>query len=462
MASRIRRLNTITIGGSGPVVYHMSKDQRVADNHALYEAQQYALERKKPLIVAFTMFTQPSGRLMQQYEFMVKGLRAVAEKLNRLQIAFILRSGNPVETVESIAREYDAAGLFFDFSPLRQASAARAALAQRLSLPVFEVDTAHVVPVWAASDKEEFAARTIRPKIHRRVDAFLEEPKRIIAHPFPLTASPGVSAAGRIDWDAALRLIQADKPDFYAPSFEPGEDQARKRLFDFIANRLGRYGQDRNKPHIDGLSGMSPYLHYGQISPVRVAIEIRKAAADGPLAVKQSAASYLEELIVRREVAANYCYYQKNYTSLDGARPWARHTLIKHARDPRAIVYDRDAFESAATHDPVWNAAQRELLKTGKMHGYMRMYWAKKILEWTPSPQEAIDIAVYLNDRYSLDGYDANGYTGIMWAIAGVHDRPWFERPIFGTIRYMNAAGLRRKFDLDAYIRAWTTTEKTV
>ncbi|MCX7996547.1 MAG: deoxyribodipyrimidine photo-lyase [Patescibacteria group bacterium] len=447
--TRVRKLNSHASGGTGPVVYLMSRDQRVQDNAALTAAQEYALERKRPLLVFFSLFTQPVGRLMQQYEFMLTGLKEVEEQLHANGIGFLLRTGTPEQTVPAVLHEYDACALFLDFSPLRNATTTRVTLAQTLQIPVFEVDATHVVPLWVASDREEFAARTLRPKIHRVLERYLVAPEPVVRHPFPLETQP-------VDWSAAHDALRAPRPAFYAPPFEPGEAAASRLLREFIKDRLERYGEDRNKPHLNGTSGLSPYLHFGQLSALRAVLTVREAVRSAPKAVRDSAEAFIEELVVRRELAANYCYYQKNYTSLDGAKPWARQTLYKHTSDPREFIYSLDEFEQAATHEPAWNAAQRELLTTGKMHGYMRMYWAKKILEWTATPQEAIEIAVYLNDRYHLDGFEANGYAGIMWAIAGVHDRPWFERPVYGSIRYMNANGLRRKFDLDAYIRAWS------
>jgi deoxyribodipyrimidine photo-lyase len=171
---------------------------------------------------------------------------------------------------------------------------------------------------------------------------------------------------------------------------------------------------------------------------------------------RDDSSAFLEELIVRRELADNFCEYTPLYDSPDAFPQWARTSLDTHVSDKRDYLYSREQFEQAKTHDEAWNACQRELLKTGKMHGYMRMYWAKKILEWTRNYTEAMEIAIYLNDTYELDGRDPNGYAGIAWSIGGVHDRPWFDRPIFGVIRYMNASGLAKKFDVQEYCRRWS------
>ena len=217
---------------------------------------------------------------------------------------------------------------------------------------------------------------------------------------------------------------------------------------DFINHRLDEYDSLRNYPERDGQSGLSPYLHFGQISAQRIALAV--TAAEAPAASKKA---FLEELIVRRELSDNYCFYNKNYDHFEGVPNWAKITLNKHRDDPREFLYSPEQLEQALTHDDLWNSAQKEMVITGKMHGYMRMYWAKKILEWTGSPEEALAVAIFLNDKHSLDGRDPNGYAGIAWSIGGVHDRPWGERKIFGMIRYMNYNGCLRKFNVKEYIR---------
>ena len=230
-------------------------------------------------------------------------------------------------------------------------------------------------------------------------------------------------------------------------TFRGGPSRARQRLADFIAHKLAHYDEKRNAPSKDYLSHLSPYLHFGQISPLYIALQIRDAENVG----SENREAYLEELIVRRELSMNFCHYDPDYDSLACLPDWARETLAAHADDPRTYVYDLAAFEGARTHDPYWNAAQLEMVRTGKMHGYMRMYWGKKILEWTPNPAEAFRIALTLNNRYELDGRDPNGYAGVAWCF-GKHDRAWKERAVYGKVRYMSAGGLERKFDIEAYV----------
>jgi len=214
----------------------------------------------------------------------------------------------------------------------------------------------------------------------------------------------------------------------------------------FFEHKLGHYDRYKNDPNREATSNLSPYIHFGQIAAQRIALE---ALQFEPGSGQQA---FLEELVVRRELADNFCYYNRLYDQFRGFPHWARQTLKDHWSDPRPYLYPLEQFEQAATHDPVWNAAQDEMRITGNMHGYMRMYWAKKILEWTQSPQQALDFAVYLNDRYQLDGRDPNGYAGIAWSIGGVHDRAFKERDVFGKIRYMSLKGLERKFDTAGYM----------
>jgi deoxyribodipyrimidine photo-lyase len=232
----------------------------------------------------------------------------------------------------------------------------------------------------------------------------------------------------------------------------PGEDAALAGLRAFVSGRLAGYDTNRNDPNKDAASGLSPYLHFGQLSAQLVALTVRAALLSDP-ALGASADAFLEQLIVRRELADNFCLHHPDYDTVDAFPAWARATLDKHRLDPRPVLYSLDELERARTDDPLWNAAQAEMVLTGRMHGYMRMYWGKKLLEWTEGPEQAMAWAVRLNDRWQLDGRDPNGYAGIAWAIGGVHDRPWPERPVFGTVRYMNSAGARRKFDVDAYVR---------
>ena len=444
IASRIFALNTRPIG-TGPVVYWMSREQRVADNWGLWHAQQLALERGVPLLVLFTLADRFPGATLRQYDFMLRGLEQVAARLAGLQIPLILLQGDPQQTVTEFMTREQIGCVVCDFDPLRIKRCWFDGLAAQAPVAVLEVDGHNIVPCRLASPKREFGAYTLRPKLKRLLSAFLTPIPQVTPHPFAWHTS------ATVPFDVALLLerLQPDNRVGTVPGIQPGEVAAAEALADFIEQRLGGYAVRRNDPLVDGQSGLSPWLHFGQLAPQRVALAV---AAQGD---SEDTAALLEELIVRRELSDNFCLHCPGYHTLEAAPEWARRTLEKHRHDPRAFVYDHDAFEQAATHDPLWNAAQRQLVQTGRMHGYLRMYWAKKILEWSVSPNDAISVAVSLNDRFALDGRDPNGYAGIAWSVCGVHDRAWGERPVFGSIRYMSFDGCRRKFDVAAYCSRW-------
>jgi len=298
------------------------------------------------------------------------------------------------------------------------------------------------VPCRKASPKAEFGAYTLRPKIKRLLSEFLtgfSELQQQQNAPQIEGNYPSVREAYALaTFDSSVTAIK---------NIVPGEDAALNALRHFISHKLEGYAVNRNNPCIDGQSGLSPYLHFGQLSAQRVAWEV-SLLPDSP-----DKDALLEELIVRRELTDNFCFYNPHYDSPEGFPEWVRKDIDLHRNDEREYLYTRNELEAATTHDPLWNAAQTEIVRTGKMHGYMRMYWAKKILEWTPSVETAMQYAIYLNDKYSLDGRDPNGYAGIAWSIGGVHDRAWFPRPIFGKIRYMSYSGCKSKFNIAAYMQ---------
>lgn len=438
-----RSLNNVTFK-AGPIIYWLSREQRVRDNWALLQAQEYALDRQVPLAVAFTLAPHFLGATLRQYDFMLRGLAQTAASLVQHNIPFFLLKGDPGTTLLAFLAEVEAGALVTDFDPLRLKRQWKNQVLARVQIPVVEVDAHNIVPCWLASGKQEFGAYTLRPKIHRLLPDFLDEPPPLEKHPFPW---PGTAPA--IDWSQTLAWVAPDPRVPPVSWLQPGEDAARKMLQAFIRDGLSRYADDRNDPNLQGQSNLSPYLHFGQLGAQRVAWEVQ--GANAPAAAKQA---FLEELIVRRELSDNFCYYNPDYDSFAGFPEWARKTLDQHRPDPREYLYSLAEFEKARTHDALWNAAQQEMVRRGKMHGYLRMYWAKKILEWTASPEEALKIALYLNDRYELDGRDPNGYVGVAWSLGGVHDRAWGERPVFGKIRYMSLSGCKRKFKVDQYI-AW-------
>jgi deoxyribodipyrimidine photo-lyase len=305
------------------------------------------------------------------------------------------------------------------------------------------------VPVWLASDHQEIAARTLRPKIKRLMAEYLDEAKPLQKHPYDWPGTVKAIDELKEHIDATLAGVPSNGSDI--SRFEPGEKAAQKAVKTFVSQRLEGYATQRNDPSDDGQSELNPYLHYGQLSSATVVRAVMEAT--GSQSKNQADAdAFIEEITVRKELSDNFCFYSQDYDKLRGAPEWAQRTLDKHKDDAREFTYSRQQFEAAETHDEAWNAAQRQLVRTGKMHGYMRMYWAKKILEWSATPQGALQTLLYLNDFYHIDGGDPNGYVGILWSIAGLHDRPWQERPVYGTVRSMVYNGLKRKFDIQAYI----------
>jgi deoxyribodipyrimidine photo-lyase len=446
------------------VLYVMSRDQRVRDNHALLAAQKVAIELSVPLFVVFNLKIV-TNRAREHYDFMLAGLQEVANELKSLNIPFVMTSGDAVENIMRIATETKAGAIYFDFSPLKGSRDRAKKVASNFKGSVSVVDTHNIIPVWIASDKREFAAHTMRRKVHLKLETYVIEPDEVMIHPFSApTAHPGISFE-----DAEIFIAQIPARGITIEAV-PGEKAALTHLNDFIDTGLESYAVNRNDIANDQQSGLSPYLHYGQISSLRVALEVIKKSDRRPLlfdevklathgeipSIHDGVNALLEEMIVRKELADNFCFYEKDYLSLTAGPEWAQKSLAAHAGDVRDHIYTREQWENAQTHDQSWNAAQNQLRKTGKIHGYMRMYWAKKMLEWSETPEIALADCIYLNDAYSVDGGDPNGYVGILWSMVGLHDRPWFDRPVFGTVRYMNEGGLLRKYDVKSYQNQWS------
>ena len=426
---------------AGPVVYWMSRDQRVNDNWALLFAAEKANEGKRKIVVVFTLADQFPGATLRQYDFMLKGLIEVEHSLKKLNIPFKMLTGDPPHSLCNFIKEVKASVLVTDFDPLKIKRKWKDQIASCIEIPFFEVDAHNIVPCRVASNKREFGAYTIRPKIKKLIHEYLTD----FPEP-PVLPKENYSEPGN-DWEKIAGTLKIDQSVAPVDWLKPGEKEAEKVFRSFLQDKLVQYNTKRNDPNADAISNLSPYLHFGQISAQRIAIDITaKFTSD------ENTEAFLEELIVRRELSDNFCFYNSNYDLFEGFPDWAKKTLNEHRKDEREFLYSSEEFELAKTHDPLWNAAQMEMVKTGKMHGYMRMYWAKKILEWTPSPEEALKISIYLNDKYELDGRDPNGYTGCAWSIGGVHDRAWGKRPVYGKIRYMNASGAKRKFDTNVYI----------
>ena len=430
------------ITGEGPILYWMSRDQRAEDNWALLHAQHFALIHKQPLLVMFCLVPNFLNATMRQYGFMLAGLRELEGDLKEKNIPFHVVCGPPEQMIPQFIHHHRIGILVTDFDPLRIKRRWKEKVARKIPITFHEVDAHNIVPCWVASPKQEFAARTFRPRIQRALPEFLEEFPQLKRYPFQWNKH-----THGVDWHSIIQSLTVNNAISEINWIKAGCRAALKVMHDFLASQLLHYNEKRNDPNLDGQSNLSPYLHFGQISAQRVALEVQKSTAE-----PASKEAFLEELVVRRELSDNFCFYNSSYDRVNGFPAWGQKTLEEHSQDKRPYIYSLKQFEGAETHDDLWNAAQMEMVKTGKMHGYMRMYWAKKILEWTEIPKDALRIATYLNDRYELDGRDPNGYVGCAWSIGGVHDRAWFSRPIFGKVRYMSYQGCKSKFDVASYV----------
>jgi deoxyribodipyrimidine photo-lyase len=425
------------------VVYWMQRAQRALDNPALNLAVDLANQLKLPCVVFFAPVPFYPHANLRHYRFLQQGIANTAARCEKRNIGFVLRR-YPDHSLLRFCDEVKAALVVGDENPLREPRSWREKAAKRLRVPLYTVDADVTVPTHLLL-KEQYAARIIRPRIQAHLEEYLvasEEPKAKVAWNTPRTLK---SLAPTFD----ITQDWSDLDRSVAPvnSFFGGTDHGLALLDELTQSKLAHYPDRQAQADIDGTSRLSPYLHFGHISPITIALAVNEAKA--PRAAKDD---FLDQLITWRELSICFVHYNDFYVSLECAEPWAHKTLAAHAKDKRPVLYTRAQLERAETHDELWNAAQKQMLHAGWMHNYMRMYWAKKILEWSPSPASAYNTAVYLNDKYFLDGRDPNGYAGIAWAIAGKFDRPWFERPIFGLIRYMAAGGAKRKFDVDRYI----------
>ena len=442
---RVRSRNDTPVK-SGTVVYWMQRDQRVRHNWALLYALASARACDSSVVVIFNLVPTFGVTTLRHYDFMFRGLQEVEEELRSLNIPFVLLQGQPTETVPRFCEEYEMGHVVTDFNPLRFTDEWRSVVAKKLSVRLSEVDAHNTVPAWWVSDKAEFAAYTFRPKVKRALKEFLT--------PFP-TVSGQIGhiplERSAVDWKNVLASVQTDRSVLPVDWLTPGTQAGYSVAHEFLKNKLSAYDTTRNDPNADGQSNLSPYLHFGQIS----AQEVVRNALSQRGGNRDAKEAFVEELVVRRELTDNFCLYTNQYDTIAGAHAWAQKTIADHANDAREYVYTVQQFEAAQTHDELWNAMQLQMVREGKMHGWCRMYWAKKILEWTPDVQTAIDTALYLNDKYELDGTDPNGIVGVMWSICGVHDRAWTERPVFGKVRYMNYAGAKRKFDVSAYTQRY-------
>lgn len=394
-SKRVQKLNNNSIKNTN-LIYIMSRELRLEDNWALIFA--YNLAKQHNIDLKIIIHLDKNLYSDSQKEFLLKGVGTLKENIRKNNLKF-----DVIDEIDE-ADLQDAGAIIVDFNPI----SLKNHFALNQSCAVFEVDSHNIIPARYISNKQEFSAATLRRKVYTNLPKYLTEFK----NPYEIKPS-----------EALLKLNK------------------------FINKDLDSYAQYKNDPNLNVTSHMSPYLHFGFISAQRIALEVIKSNT-----TRENKESYLEELIVRKELSDNFCLYNKNYNNFEGVSDWAKATLIAHKNDIRTYTYDLNQFEYAQTHDKLWNVIQLNLLKTGYIHGYLRMYWAKKILEWTISPEKALEIAIYLNDKYAIDGNDPNGYVGVHWSIGGLHDRPFSNRLVTGKIRYMSINGCKKKFDLKGFI----------
>ena len=440
---RVQHLNGKSLRSGDYVLYWMQSSQRAEYNHALEYAVQQANDLGQRLLVVFGLTDDYPEANLRHYAFMLEGLKDVQEALSERGIKLAVRRGPPDEV--TLEAGEDASLIVTDRGYMRPQRRWRERVAEEAGCLLTQVETDVVVPVELASSKQEHAARTLRPKIGEYLEDFLValNPTK----PENESLDIGVDGLDLSNIEKVLDDMDLDRSvGALRHLYRGGTSEAKKVFRKFLRKSFGDYVENRNQPQTDDVSHMSKYLHYGHISPIYVALKIRDAnPPQGDLD------SYLEELIIRRELSINFCHYTPDYDKFSCLPNWAKETLEEHKDDSREYLYAREQLENAETHDEYWNAAMNEMRYTGYMHNYMRMYWGKKILEWSETPKEAYETMLYLNNKYFVDGRDPNSYANVAW-VFGQHDRGWQERAVFGKVRYMSAGGLERKAKPREYV----------
>lgn len=447
---RVRKLNDAPFRENARyVLYWAQINRRVDFNHGLVLAAELANELDLPLLYFEGVTYEYPHANDRLHTFLLEGVPETARRLRALGVGYVFylrrTPSDPADVLERLAAE--AAAVVTDDFPVYFPRQLNERLPARLRIPYFAVDSSCVVPASLIPGRQ-YAAFSIRPKIHRLLPRYLKPLPAIgIRRRYRAPSSPYHTEVTREEIPRLVSSCQIDHSEPPSRTFRGGTAEAERRLDEFLARRLALYASERNNPGVEATSDLSPYLHFGHISALEVALRVKEHAGRHGL----MAEDFLEQLIVRRELAFNFCRHARRVDSLEELPEWARRTLEKHARDRREHVYSFEEFLNARTHDELWNAAQKELLLTGKIHGYARMYWGKKIIEWSATHEEALRIMIELHDRLALDGRDPNTYTNILWCF-GLHDRPWRERPVLGTLRYFSRQGFARKADAAAYL----------
>nr|USH10540.1 photolyase [Spodoptera littoralis granulovirus] len=428
------------------VVYWMSRDSRIEDNWAFLYAQQIAIQNQAPLHVCFCLVTWFCNAGMRQFHFLLEGLKFVRQECKRLNVSFHLLDGSGDQVLPDWCNRNDVDVIVCDFNPTVKPMEWVYNLKKTLPchMSLIQVDAHNILPCW----KQPCAPSThsFRKIAVRKLNKYLTQFPDAKVHPY------GIAKFPHVDWDALLQSRNADASVEPVTWAEAGYHGAIKTFTKFVKCRIQSYHELRNKPTEAVCSNLSPWLHFGQISAQRVILHVKSLTN----VRSDDIDTLIDECFIRRELAYNFRFHTKSYSSVDPSpHNWASITLKAHEKDRSQLAYSLNVFKNADTHDLLWHGAQTQLVREGKMHQYMRMYWCKKILEWSDDAQTALNYAIYLNDKYSLDGRDPNGYVGCLWSICGVHDRAWREIPIYGKIRYMNYNGCVRKFNVNHYINQY-------
>ena len=440
---RVQNLNEADVKEGSYVLYWMQSSQRAEQNHALEYAVQRANDLDQRLLVVFGLTDDYPEANLRHYTFMLEGLKDAQGALRERGIKMVVREGSPGDIALEAGK--DASIIVTDRGYMRPQKRWRERVAREAGCLVTQVESDVVVPVELASEKREPAARTLRPRIGEYLEDFLVKltPTKISKHSLNMKAegldlSDIEKVLGGMDLDRSVGAL--------SHLYRGGTSEAKKVFRRFLREGFDAYEEHRNQPQTDDVSHMSKYLHFGQISPIWLAFEARRAKTK-----KDNIESFVEELVVRRELSMNFVFYTPDYDSYSNLPGWAKATLEEHKDDDRERTYTRKQLENAETHDEYWNAAMKEMVHTGYMHNYMRMYWGKKILEWSNTPEYAYRTTLYLNNKYFLDGRDPNSFANVAW-VFGQHDRGWTEREVYGKVRYMSSGGLERKTKPDQYV----------
>ena len=453
ISERVQLLNNQLANNNAKyVLYWMQMFKRATYNHALNFAIEQANERKLPLVVYEGLKFYYPWASDRFHTYILEGVEEKREAFEKLGIRYVFylqkNDESPKQIVAKISR--DAALIVTDDFPCFIIPDHNRAIVAKTMIPVFAVDSNGVIPM-SRFEKEEFAARTIRPKIKKLLPKYLEKFRevKIKVKAEKLKIECPDTEVNEQNIQQLVEQCAIDHSVKPSGIYHGGEANGRKRLKYFVEQILPDYAVTRNKPEIDGASRLSSYLHFGFLSALEIVKAVKESAAPD-----ESKDAFLEEVIVRRELSYNFTRHNPQYDSIESLPEWAQKTMREHIEDERKVIYSLEELEKGKTHDELWNASQREMLMTGEMHNYVRMLWGKNVIAWTRTYEEAFAALEHLNNKYCLDGRNPNSYAGILWCF-GKHDRPWIERPVFGKMRYMTTGSTGKKFNSKKYIE-WT------